>query len=158
MFVPPSQGSGPQAAAVRGVHQRRRQQGLLPTAPGRLAGRRGHCPHPHPPRTLALQGQPTGKCHDYTVILKFCRHSSDIDSNSLQYYDVMLLFWSIVAVFSRLGLTWICLDLLHQLELFLTLPEFDLAVLGSTHIVSLLWNDSIYGCQVLSVVFFLTAS
>lgn len=34
---------------------------MRPAAPRRLAGRRGHRPHPRPPGALALPGQPTGK-------------------------------------------------------------------------------------------------
>lgn len=69
-YVSVSQGSGTKAAAVWGVHKRGGQQGMLPAAPGRLAGWRGHRPHPHPPQTLALPGQPTGKTsqsHHHTL-------------------------------------------------------------------------------------------
>lgn len=64
-----SQGCGAEAASVRGVHKLGRQQRLLPTAPGCLEGRRGHCPYPHPSWTLALPGQPTGKHHNAIIIL-----------------------------------------------------------------------------------------
>lgn len=69
MFVSVSQGSRTKAAPVWGVHKRGWQQGLLPAAPGRLAWRRGHCPYTHPPRSHALPGQPTGKCHSPVIFL-----------------------------------------------------------------------------------------
>lgn len=77
-----SQGRGAEAAAVRGVHKCGGQQGMLPAAPRCLAGRRRHCPHPHPPWTLALPGQPTGKI---TSLTSFLRHKF-----SFQFFGVPL--------------------------------------------------------------------
>lgn len=55
-----TQWCGGDAATERGLDQHRRQQRLLPAAPGRLEGRRAHRQTAHPPGAFAPQTQRAG--------------------------------------------------------------------------------------------------
>lgn len=123
-----AQGRSAEAAAVRGVHKCGGQQGMLPAAPRCLAGRRRHRPHPHPPWTLALPGQPTGKI----TSTPFLRHISPV--NSLVYH------WGRSSSFSGAGPDLISgnskaqtTSRLHLLPIFPATGAFLCSVKGILH-------------------------
>lgn len=66
-----SQRSGGDAATERGLDQHRRQQGLLPAAPGCLEGRRAHRQTAHPPGPFAPQTQRAGLLCNHFIVIFF---------------------------------------------------------------------------------------
>lgn len=66
----PQRGGG-DAATERGLDQHRRQQGLLPAAPGRLEGGRAHRQAAHPPGPFTPQTQRTGLLRKHFIMIFF---------------------------------------------------------------------------------------